>query len=116
MSDVYTCTTGSGGSLGFIHYAKSCDGNSGVGKPVSHVNAPDVPVPCPKCNGRAVRAPNGTDWLIDAIDHNEGETVNGVLKLGKPNGSRFRLRLCSQCGHLYASKVSASESPLAPGK
>ncbi len=64
-------------------------------------------LPCPSCEGRAVRGSSGHDYTIDVKDHDTTKMADKVTI--KENGSMARIRVCANCGHVWASLLSIEE-------
>lgn len=92
------------------------------------VKGPNMPasiesVPCPLCTSPSVRNCDGSDYiLVMATDHKPPKQSSVVVHCGpaptwEPSGVVLRVRICSVCGHLYATRsVPPCESVCHPGK
>ena len=67
---------------------------------------PTKPVPCPLCSARAITDANGSDCVWQFVDHQrEGD----AHKRYQPSGTVARMRICSECGHIWATLVKPVE-------
>lgn len=66
---------------------------------------PIKPVPCPLCRSRAITGADGKDvtWSITDFEP-EADSKNY-----RASGTVARMRICSECGHIWATLVKPVE-------
>jgi len=68
---------------------------------------PRAPVPCPNCSARAITDSDGNDYVHAFFDHVRNE--DDIHRKWQHTGTVARLRICSQCGHVWATLVKPVE-------
>lgn len=56
--------------------------------------------PCPKCHARAIASDSLGDLMVELHDHEREPGEDGRIVT---NGTVARIRVCSACGHLWAT-------------